>query len=162
MVKTEPEQRWSMITERAPTKKQTARKGSARKSRGTPGSDRFFMTGVRTIGLGCSRGGLSLFRGILSSPHQVLSGIRSGQHAHAPEACGGSRFCCCNGNGGLNSHTTGTLKCGSVVSSNILGLLRPQSRFGDKPLELNVFCPRNGTGVLKGLRYRFYQSAGGS
>ena len=27
----------------------------------------------------------------------------------------------------------------------------PQSRFGDKPFKLQVVCPQNGTGVLKGL-----------
>ena len=29
--------------------------------------------------------------------------------------------------------------------------LEPQSRFGDKPLKFQVFCPQNGTGALKGL-----------
>ena len=34
-----------------------------------------------------------------------------------------------------------------------LTLLEPQSRFGDKPLKCQVFCPQNGTAVLKGLEY---------
>ena len=34
----------------------------------------------------------------------------------------------------------------------LLTLLEPQSRFGDKPLNLQVVCPQNGTAVLKGLR----------
>ena len=31
-----------------------------------------------------------------------------------------------------------------------LTLLEPQSRFGDKPLKLQVVCPHIGTAVLKG------------
>ena len=31
--------------------------------------------------------------------------------------------------------------------------LEPQSRFGDKPLEISMVCPQNGTAVLKGLIY---------
>ena len=30
----------------------------------------------------------------------------------------------------------------------VLTLLEPQSRFGDKPLKLQVVCPQNGTAVL--------------
>ena len=30
--------------------------------------------------------------------------------------------------------------------------LEPQSRFGDKVLEIRVDCPQNGTAVLKGLQ----------
>ena len=33
----------------------------------------------------------------------------------------------------------------------LLTLLDPQSRFGGKPLKLQVVCPQNGTAVLKGL-----------
>ena len=32
-----------------------------------------------------------------------------------------------------------------------LTLLEPQSRFGDKPLKFQVVCPQNGTAILKGL-----------
>ena len=32
--------------------------------------------------------------------------------------------------------------------------LEPQSRFGDKVLEIRVNCPQNGTAVLKGLSRR--------
>ena len=34
-----------------------------------------------------------------------------------------------------------------------LALLVPQSRFGDKLLEIRVVCPHIGTAVLKGLKY---------
>ena len=37
----------------------------------------------------------------------------------------------------------------SIVVST---LLEPQSCFGDKPLKVEVFCPEDGTAVLKGLR----------
>ena len=33
-----------------------------------------------------------------------------------------------------------------------LTLLKPRSRFGDKPLKFQVVCPRNGTAGLKGLK----------
>ena len=33
----------------------------------------------------------------------------------------------------------------------VLTPLEPQSRFGDKVLEIRVECPQNGTAVLKGL-----------
>ena len=39
--------------------------------------------------------------------------------------------------------------CTAIVA--VLSLLGPQSRFGDKPLKLQVVCPPNGTAVLKGL-----------
>ena len=37
------------------------------------------------------------------------------------------------------------------VSWCVLTPLEPQSRFGGKPLKLQVVCPQNGTAVLKGL-----------
>ena len=39
-----------------------------------------------------------------------------------------------------------------------LTFLEPQSRFGDKPLKLQVVCPQNGTAVLKGLMGRWHPS----
>ena len=33
-----------------------------------------------------------------------------------------------------------------------LTLLEPQSRFGDKSVKFQVFCHKNGTAVLKGLK----------
>ena len=33
----------------------------------------------------------------------------------------------------------------------LIALLGPQSRFGDKLLEIRLVCPQNGTAVLKGL-----------
>ena len=35
-------------------------------------------------------------------------------------------------------------------------LLEPQSRFGGKPLKLQVVCPQNGTAVLKPFRVLRY------
>ena len=34
----------------------------------------------------------------------------------------------------------------------VLTPLEPQSRFGDKLLEIRLVCPQNGTALLKGLR----------
>ena len=31
------------------------------------------------------------------------------------------------------------------------GLSEPQSRFGDKPVKFQAFCPQNGTAVLNGI-----------
>ena len=47
---------------------------------------------------------------------------------------------------------------GSSMYQNVLTLLEPQSRFGDKPVKLEVICPQNGTAVLKGLtpQVRFF------
>ena len=36
---------------------------------------------------------------------------------------------------------------------SFLTLLEPQSRSGDNPVRFQVFCPQNGTAVLKGLIY---------
>ena len=43
-------------------------------------------------------------------------------------------------------------RIGSAVKALKLRPLEPQSRFGDKLLEIRVVCPQNGTAVLKGLR----------
>ena len=40
---------------------------------------------------------------------------------------------------------------GSVERVPFLTPLGPQSRFGDKLLEIGVVCPQNGTAVLNGL-----------
>ena len=40
-------------------------------------------------------------------------------------------------------------------SLEALTLLDSQSRFGDKPIKLQVVCPQNGAAVLKGLTYYF-------
>ena len=40
--------------------------------------------------------------------------------------------------------------------------LEPQSRFGDKVLEIRADCPQNGTAVLKGLRERQHHHPIGS
>ena len=56
--------------------------------------------------------------------------------------------------GTLLSHpTVGVALLGPKISDRLssLTLLEPQSRFGDKPLKLQVVCPQNGTAVLKGL-----------
>ena len=64
-----------------------------------------------------------------------------------------------------NIHAPGTKQywCGAIGTrlkyerraqffGRLLTPLEPQSRFGDKLLEIWVFCPQNGTAVLKGLR----------
>ena len=43
------------------------------------------------------------------------------------------------------------LPVAAVEKNTRLTLLEPQSRFGDKRLKFQVFCPQNGTAVLKGL-----------
>ena len=40
----------------------------------------------------------------------------------------------------------------SLLLAPFLAPLEPQSRFGGKPLKFQVFCPQNGTAVLKGLK----------
>ena len=37
------------------------------------------------------------------------------------------------------------------LRTKLLTRLEPQSRFGDKALEICLVCPHNGTAVLKGL-----------
>ena len=39
-----------------------------------------------------------------------------------------------------------------VFPSEVLTLEGPQSRFGDKLLDISVVCPEDGTAVLKGSR----------
>ena len=59
--------------------------------------------------------------------------------------------------------------CSLVPSDGLTGfrlfglfvlLLEPQSRFGDKPLKLQVVCPQSGTAVLKGLSLLFGLASG--
>ena len=42
----------------------------------------------------------------------------------------------------------------TLMTKILLTLLEPQSRFGDKRLEFQVVCPKNGTAVLEGLNFR--------
>ena len=51
-------------------------------------------------------------------------------------------------------HFPHLIKQTAILPRNSSTLLGPQSRFGDKLLQIWVVCPQNGTAVLKGLEDR--------
>ena len=56
-----------------------------------------------------------------------------------------------NSSGMVVAYRTPLAESGITLDLNLSTLLEPQPRFGDKPLNFQVVCPRNGTAALKGL-----------